>query len=179
MSPSLCVVAGEASGDAHAGAVLDALKEQIPKLRSFGVGGARMRAGGFEALYDVRDMGVVGFTEIVRKLPFYFGAFRRLLGEIGTRRPDAVVLVDFPDFNLRLGKKIRALLEPLAGVKEIEEIHAHRYGPYLVVNLTIGVDGALTVAQGDRIATRSEEILLEEIESIRRVYVHYHPAGST
>ena len=59
------------------------------------------------------------------------------------------------------------------------EVHAHRFGPYLVVvNITIGVDGILTVSQGDRIVTRAEEILLEEIEFMRLVYVHYHPEAS-
>lgn len=75
----------------------------------------------------------------------------------------------------QLGRKIRELLATVEGVKGVEEVHAHRFGPYLVVNLTIGVDGALTVTQGDRIATQAEELLLEEIEFMRRVYVHYHP----
>ena len=77
-----------------------------------------------------------------------------------------------------LGREIRDLLASVDGIKAVEEVHAHRFGPYLVVNITIGVDGALTMAQGDRIATRVEEILLEEIEFMRRVYVHYHPKAS-
>ena len=76
----------------------------------------------------------------------------------------------------QLGEKISALLAAVDGVQSLEEVHAHRFGPYLVVNVTIGVDGALTVTQGDEIATRVEEILLAEIEFMRRVYVHYHPA---
>ena len=75
----------------------------------------------------------------------------------------------------QLGREIRDLLESVEGVEEVEEVHAHRFGPYLVVNVTIGVDGALTVAEGDRIATEAEEILLAEVEFMRRVYVHYHP----
>ncbi len=77
-----------------------------------------------------------------------------------------------------LAGKIRAVLNDLHEVKEIEEIHAHRFGPYLVVNLTIGVDGAISVAAGDRIATEVEQTLLERIEFLRRIYVHYHPVGS-
>ena len=76
----------------------------------------------------------------------------------------------------QLGREIRGLLASVDGVKTVEEVHAHRFGPYLVVNITIGVDGALTVAQGNRIATGAEEVLLEEIDFMRRVYVHYHPA---
>ncbi|PLX47983.1 MAG: cation transporter [Desulfobulbaceae bacterium] len=75
----------------------------------------------------------------------------------------------------QLAKEIGELLRPLAGVKTLEEVHAHRFGPYLVVNLTIGVDGGLSVCQGDEIASRAEVVLLENIEFMRRVYVHYHP----
>lgn len=78
----------------------------------------------------------------------------------------------------QLGKEIRELLESVEGVEEVEEVHAHRFGPYLVVNVTIGVDGSLTVVEGDRIATEAEEILLAEVEFMRRVYVHYHPVVS-
>lgn len=78
----------------------------------------------------------------------------------------------------QLAQDIRGLLQPLSGIEAVEEIHAHRFGPYLVVNLTIGVDGSLTVSQGDNIATEAEEALLANIEFMRRVYVHYHPARS-
>lgn len=77
----------------------------------------------------------------------------------------------------RLNVEICDLLKSVEGVEVVEEVHAHRFGPYLVVNITIGVDGDLTVTQGDRIATSAEKILLEEIEFMRRVYVHYHPVA--
>jgi cation diffusion facilitator family transporter len=78
-----------------------------------------------------------------------------------------------------LALEITALLTPLEGVRAIEEIHAHCFGPYLVVNITIGVEGSLTVAAGDRIATRVEHILTGEIEFLRKVNVHLHPFSST
>lgn len=74
-----------------------------------------------------------------------------------------------------LAAEIRAILKDVIGVLAIEEVHAHRFGPYLVVNITIGIDGALSVIAGDRIATEVEEALLARIEFLRRVYVHYHP----
>lgn len=77
----------------------------------------------------------------------------------------------------KMAREIKELLKPLPGIKVIEEIHAHRFGPYLVVNLTIGVDGDLTVSQGDDIATQAELVLLENIEFMRRVFVHYHPVS--
>lgn len=74
-----------------------------------------------------------------------------------------------------LGKQVTNLLQPISGVQQIEEIHAHRFGPYLVINVTIGVDGSISVAKGDAIACQVEECLYQNIKLLRRVYVHYHP----
>jgi cation diffusion facilitator family transporter len=74
-----------------------------------------------------------------------------------------------------LGRQVRQILVQHNGVKEVEEVHAHRFGPYLVMNITIGINGELRVREGDAIATAVEEKLLEEIEFLRRVHVHYHP----
>ncbi len=71
--------------------------------------------------------------------------------------------------------QIHQLLCDLPGVEQVEEIYAHRFGPYLVVNITIGVDGSLTVAQGDSVASQIESTLYNNIEYMRRVHVHYHP----
>jgi divalent metal cation (Fe/Co/Zn/Cd) transporter len=67
-------------------------------------------------------------------------------------------------------------LAGVPGVRKIEEIHVHRIGLYLLIQVTIGVDGSLTVAEGDRIASEVERVLYERIEFLRRVSVHYHPA---
>lgn len=77
-----------------------------------------------------------------------------------------------------LARQITELLSSIPGVKQIEEIQAHRFGPYLVANVTIGVEGSLSVADGDKIATQVEHTLTEHIEFMRRVHVHYHPATS-
>jgi cation diffusion facilitator family transporter len=77
-----------------------------------------------------------------------------------------------------LDRRIRSVLENIPDIRRIEEIHAHRFGPYFVINLTIGIDGTMDVHSGDAIATRVERLLAERIEMVRRVYVHYHPAGS-
>ena len=60
----------------------------------------------------------------------------------------------------------------------MEDIRGHRFGPYLVLNVTIGVDGRMSVSKGDTIATRVEETLRREINYVRDVHVHYHPAVS-
>ena len=75
----------------------------------------------------------------------------------------------------------REILEHLQGIEEIravEEILAHRFGPYFVVNITIGLDGRLTIAAGDRICTRVENTLYRQMPSVRMVYVHHHPAAA-
>ncbi len=77
----------------------------------------------------------------------------------------------------QLGEEIEQALEGFRNLLEIEEVRAHRFGPYLMVNITIGVDGGLSVREGDRIATLVEDTLLERVEFMRRVYVHYHPKG--
>jgi len=75
-----------------------------------------------------------------------------------------------------LAREIYQLLEEVTEVEAIEDIHAHRFGPYLVVNLVICLDGDLTVRQGNEIADRVESKLLKGIEMLRKVYVHYHPS---
>ena len=77
-----------------------------------------------------------------------------------------------------LGKEVETALAGVPGLRDVEEVHAHRFGPYLMINLTIGVDGDITVTAGDRIATEVEQTLLARIDALRRVYVHYHPVGS-
>lgn len=76
-----------------------------------------------------------------------------------------------------LAQQISAALSTVPGVQQVEEVHAHRFGPYLVVNVTIGIDGSLSVAAGDRIASQVERTLYGRIDLLRRVYVHYHPVS--
>lgn len=74
-----------------------------------------------------------------------------------------------------LTEEIHHKLAEIPEVLDIEEIHGHRFGLYMVINITVGVAPTLTVAEGDRIATEVEEKLVEEIVYMRRVFVHYHP----
>ncbi len=78
-----------------------------------------------------------------------------------------------------LSRNIDALIEEIEGVIEVEDIRGHRFGPYLVLNVTIGVDGRLSVSEGDAIATRVEKTLRRRIDYMRDVHVHFHPAAST
>jgi len=75
----------------------------------------------------------------------------------------------------KLTEEIRKKLADLDEVLDVEDIHGHRFGFYMVANITIGVSPDLSVSEGDRIATRVEKLLVEEIDTMRRVFVHYHP----
>lgn len=78
-----------------------------------------------------------------------------------------------------LGQQVHGLIKGTPGVEKVEEVYAHRFGPYLVLNVTIAIDGSLSVAAGDSISCTVESMLYANIDLLRRVHVHYHPAGVT
>jgi lipid-A-disaccharide synthase len=104
----LLVVAGEASGDLHGARLLTELRRLIPDLAPFGLGGDEMQAAGLEAVAHSSEISVVGITEVLKILSRAREIFATLLREVDRRRPELAVLVDFPDFNLRLAKQLKA-----------------------------------------------------------------------
>jgi lipid-A-disaccharide synthase len=105
----LLVVAVEASADLHGAAVLRELKALRPGLRCFGAAGPLMRAEGCEALVRAEDLSVMGIAEVLPALPRIFRALGTLRRAAEERRPRAALLIDSPDFNLRLARRLRAL----------------------------------------------------------------------
>ena len=105
----LAIVAGEASGDLHAAHVLRELKKLNPSITTFGIGGDLLAAEGMTLLHHAREMGIVGLFNVLRHLGMFRRVFRELVERIEKERPDAVLLVDYPDFNLRLAAKCKAL----------------------------------------------------------------------
>ena len=114
MSKSLMVIAGEISGDMHAAKLVRELKEKDPDLEVWGVGGPEMRAEGVDTLVDINEMAVLGLAEVLRKYFFFKKKFDELLETCQKRKPDAVLLVDYPGFNLRFAKALKPL-----GIKTI------------------------------------------------------------
>ncbi len=112
-SVDLLVVAGEASGDVLGGELLAALRARRPELRAFGMGGPRLVQAGLEPLFDVSELSVVGITEVLPRLPRIWRVFRALVKAAAQRAPAAAVLVDAPDFNLRLARRLRQLGIPV------------------------------------------------------------------
>ena len=103
------IVAGEASADAHAGAMIRELRELKPGLEVFGVGGAALQAAGAELILDLSQAGVVGITELLPELRNYYRAYRGLIERVKAEPLAGVILLDLPDFNLFLAKKIKRI----------------------------------------------------------------------
>ncbi|MGZ8866729.1 MAG: lipid-A-disaccharide synthase [Thermoanaerobaculia bacterium] len=105
----IAVVAGEASGDLHAGSVLRELKALDPGIKLFGIGGDLMDREGVELLYHARDLGFVGLFNVLRHIGMFRRVFRDFMERVEAERPDAVLLVDYPGFNLRVARRAKEL----------------------------------------------------------------------
>src|SRR5256714_3904530 len=105
-SLSFLIVAGEPSGDAHAASLVQAMRRAVPEVQFefFGSTGAQMRAGGVESIVKADELAILGLWEIGRALPKFWRAFGELKRAVNERKPDAAILVDWPDFNLRLAR---------------------------------------------------------------------------
>jgi lipid-A-disaccharide synthase len=114
MKDDLIVVALEASADLHGAAVLRELRALRPGLRAFGAAGPLLRAEGCEALVRAEDLSVMGIAEVLPALPRIFRALRTLRRAAVERKAGAALLIDSPDFNLRLARRLRALEVPVA-----------------------------------------------------------------
>jgi lipid-A-disaccharide synthase len=110
----LLVVALEASADLHGAAVLRELRALHPGLRAFGAGGPRMRGEGFESLVRAEDVSVMGVAEVLPALPRILETMDALFEAARERRPRAALLIDSPDFNLRLARRLGAIRIPVA-----------------------------------------------------------------
>jgi len=100
------IVAGEPSGDAHAAALLNALKAKEPQIEYFGATGPLLRAAGVETVVNSDELAIMGIVEVGRVFSKFLSAFRKLKAAAIERSPDAVVLVDWPEFNLRLASSL-------------------------------------------------------------------------
>lgn len=108
----IMIIAGEASGDLHGSSLVRETLNLDPSLQFFGIGGSLMRAEGVDTLIDAREMAVVGLVEVIEHFPTIFRAFRKMEKILKQNPPDLLILIDYPDFNLRLAKIAKS-----AGVK--------------------------------------------------------------
>jgi lipid-A-disaccharide synthase len=101
------IVAGERSGDLYGAELALALRERLRAPELFGCGGEAMRRGGVDTVVDAHQLTMMGITEVIGGLPRAYRAFHALLAEVDKRWPQLAVLIDFPDFNLRLAKQLK------------------------------------------------------------------------
>jgi len=107
------LVVGEASGDIHGAHLVQALLRRDPSLRIFGVAGEQLRRTRFESLFDVSEIAGMGLTELFGNLRRLWGAYQLLRRSLRERRPNLLVLIDFPEINLRLAKLAKELRVPV------------------------------------------------------------------
>jgi lipid-A-disaccharide synthase len=148
------IIAGEASGDLHGSNLVKAVLRHEREISFFGIGGEKMRSHGVDIFFDVRELSVMGLTEVLAKLPAVFRALRDLKRRLRMHRPDLLILIDFPEFNLKaagyaklLGipvlyyispkiwawrsgraKKIKALVDRMAVILPFEQQFYQKHG---------------------------------------------------
>jgi len=113
-APRIFLSAGEASGEHYGAQLIHTLRQLAPEATFFGLGGQRMEAAGLERVVRAEDVAVMGITEVVRHMPRIYGEYRRLKRSLRSQpKPDAAVLVDFPDVNLALARELHRLDIPV------------------------------------------------------------------
>lgn len=110
---SILIIAGESSGEKHGAALVHQFKSLHPEFSFFGIGGKQMEAEGVDLLFSVNELGVIGIFEVLSHLPRLKIIFNRIKKEVDQRKPRAAVLIDSPDFNLRLAKKLQKQSVPV------------------------------------------------------------------
>jgi lipid-A-disaccharide synthase len=111
--PKIFISAGEASGEHYAAQLIPAIRKLAADAEFFGLGGQRMEALGFRRIVRAEDVAVMGITEIIRHIPRIYGEYRKLKASIAAERPDAAILIDFPDVNLSLARTLHSLGIPV------------------------------------------------------------------
>ena len=116
----LAVVAGEISGDLLGADLVRALKTQYPgQVELFGVGGEQLTAAGLTSLFDYSELSIMGFTQVLKKLPQLISRIRETASAIIEYKPDALLIIDSPDFTHRVAKRVRKALPDLPVVNYV------------------------------------------------------------
>jgi lipid-A-disaccharide synthase len=103
----ILMIAGEASGDLHGSHLVKELLSLDPRLQFYGVGGEKMKNEGVELIADSKEMAVVGITEVLLKLKSICRIYRKLKNSLAAHSPSLVILIDYPDFNLRFAREAK------------------------------------------------------------------------
>lgn len=103
---TICIIAGEASGDNLGAGLMDGIREAAPDAIFIGVGGPAMQAKGLDSIFPMSDLSVMGIAEVLPKLRALLTRIKETASFIQTKRPDVVVTIDSPDFNFRVAKRL-------------------------------------------------------------------------
>ncbi|GAA0888102.1 lipid-A-disaccharide synthase [Rhodanobacter soli] len=106
-SPLIAILAGEDSGDQLGADLIAALRQRYPQARFVGIGGARMQREGFDSWYDIRELSLFGFSEVIRHLPRLLRLRKALVARLLRERPAVVIGIDAPDFNLGVEQRLK------------------------------------------------------------------------
>lgn len=138
----LMILAGEHSGDIHGGNLCRELKLLSPELHLFGMGGQEMEQAGVELVHRIEDTGVVGFWEVYKEIGKYWKIFKKLVAIMKQRKPEAVILIDYPGFNIRFAQKARQ-----AGIKVYYYISPQlwAWGQWRIKKIRRAVDKMLVI----------------------------------
>lgn len=106
---TIWIVSGEASGDDYGAGLARALRALEPDIQLKGMGSEKMRSAGVELFVDSTELGLVGIVEVFRHIPFFIRLMKDMVKRAERERPDAVVLIDYPGFNVRIAQKLKAI----------------------------------------------------------------------
>ncbi|MHB8482370.1 MAG: lipid-A-disaccharide synthase [Nitrospiria bacterium] len=184
MQKSILIVTGEPSGDLHGGKLVQALLKKDPSLIVFAVGGSAIQSAGGNLIFNIESLGVVGLFEVITHLKVIRKAFQAVLQTLRTKSIDHLVLIDYPDFNLRVARRAKQMGIPVTYYIS-PQIWAWRHGRiYLIKKL---IDQMLVILPFEEKLYQKENIpvefvghpLLEEIQSFYQKEILFKKFGLT